>query len=194
MIYNNHHHMCSQLRSLNVFLPKLICFFCFSLNNHEIFIYIIQSCAFNVKSPHAARHGDLQILSSSQRWSMKEAIYGLTEILREEIKNARLVDNPGCYPTSIQLPLVPLIKALNQCNSKQIQKEDEDCKREQYPASCLRCETQEELIWHLCMVCVESVSLWQLTDFWETMEIALLTAENFTEFSLNTQQFLSSSS
>ncbi|KAJ1393699.1 Semialdehyde dehydrogenase, NAD-binding [Sesbania bispinosa] len=41
----------------------------------------------------------------------KEAIYGLTEALREEIKNARLVANPGCYPTSIQLPLVPLIKA-----------------------------------------------------------------------------------
>nr|DAD20994.1 TPA_asm: hypothetical protein HUJ06_022457 [Nelumbo nucifera] len=42
----------------------------------------------------------------------KEAIYGLTEVLREEIRNARLVANPGCYPTSIQLPLVPLIKVL----------------------------------------------------------------------------------
>ncbi|KAJ3669855.1 hypothetical protein LUZ60_010179 [Juncus effusus] len=41
----------------------------------------------------------------------EEAIYGLTEISREEIKNARLVANPGCYPTSIQLPLIPLIKA-----------------------------------------------------------------------------------
>ncbi|XP_044490627.1 probable N-acetyl-gamma-glutamyl-phosphate reductase, chloroplastic [Mangifera indica] len=41
----------------------------------------------------------------------KEAVYGLTEILREDIKIARLVANPGCYPTSIQLPLVPLIKA-----------------------------------------------------------------------------------
>ncbi|MED6138843.1 hypothetical protein PIB30_078269 [Stylosanthes scabra] len=41
----------------------------------------------------------------------KEAIYGLTEVLREEIQNARLVANPGCYPTSIQIPLVPLIKA-----------------------------------------------------------------------------------
>ncbi|KAF2316598.1 hypothetical protein GH714_041939 [Hevea brasiliensis] len=41
----------------------------------------------------------------------EEAIYGLTEIFREEIKNARLVANPGCYPTSIQLPLVPLIKS-----------------------------------------------------------------------------------
>ncbi|KAH7575182.1 hypothetical protein JRO89_XS02G0058700 [Xanthoceras sorbifolium] len=40
----------------------------------------------------------------------KEAVYGLTEILREDIKNARLVANPGCYPTSIQLPLIPLIK------------------------------------------------------------------------------------
>lgn len=40
----------------------------------------------------------------------KEAIYGLTEVSRDEIKNAWLVANPGCYPTSIQLPLVPLIK------------------------------------------------------------------------------------
>lgn len=49
----------------------------------------------------------LQVLFS---WIQKEAVYGLTEIVREEIKNARLVANPGCYPTSIQLPLVPLIK------------------------------------------------------------------------------------
>ncbi|GLT40002.1 hypothetical protein SLA2020_141640 [Shorea laevis] len=41
----------------------------------------------------------------------EKAVYGLTEISREEVKNARLVANPGCYPTSIQLPLVPLIKA-----------------------------------------------------------------------------------
>ncbi|XP_047967586.1 probable N-acetyl-gamma-glutamyl-phosphate reductase, chloroplastic [Salvia hispanica] len=41
----------------------------------------------------------------------KEAVYGLTEISRPEIESARLVANPGCYPTSIQLPLVPLIKA-----------------------------------------------------------------------------------
>ncbi|TXG65042.1 hypothetical protein EZV62_012036 [Acer yangbiense] len=39
-------------------------------------------------------------------------IYSCTQkISREVIKNARLVANPGCYPTSIQLPLVPLIKA-----------------------------------------------------------------------------------
>lgn len=41
----------------------------------------------------------------------KTAVYGLTEIKRDAIRNARLVANPGCYPTSVQLPLVPLLKA-----------------------------------------------------------------------------------
>jgi N-acetyl-gamma-glutamyl-phosphate reductase len=41
----------------------------------------------------------------------KEAVYGLTEIHRREIKKARLVANPGCYTTCAQLPLIPLIKA-----------------------------------------------------------------------------------
>lgn len=40
----------------------------------------------------------------------KEAVYGLTELAREAVKKARLVANPGCYPTSAQLPLVPLIE------------------------------------------------------------------------------------
>lgn len=40
----------------------------------------------------------------------KEAIYGLTEVYREEIKKGRLIANPGCYPTSIQLPLIPLLR------------------------------------------------------------------------------------
>jgi len=38
-----------------------------------------------------------------------EAIYGLTEINRKLIKGARLVANPGCYPTSALLALIPLI-------------------------------------------------------------------------------------
>ena len=41
----------------------------------------------------------------------KEAVYGLTEFKREAITKARLVANPGCYPTSAQLPLIPLIEA-----------------------------------------------------------------------------------
>jgi N-acetyl-gamma-glutamyl-phosphate reductase len=41
----------------------------------------------------------------------KEAVYGLVEVYRKPIKGARLVANPGCYPTTAQLPLVPLLKA-----------------------------------------------------------------------------------
>jgi len=41
---------------------------------------------------------------------LKESVYGLSEIYREEIKAARLIGNPGCYPTSILLPLIPLLK------------------------------------------------------------------------------------
>lgn len=40
----------------------------------------------------------------------KEAVYGLTEHARDGVKKARIVANPGCYPTSAQLPLIPLLK------------------------------------------------------------------------------------
>jgi N-acetyl-gamma-glutamyl-phosphate reductase len=39
---------------------------------------------------------------------LNEAVYGLTEWCNGELKNARLVANPGCYPTSILLALRPL--------------------------------------------------------------------------------------
>ncbi len=41
----------------------------------------------------------------------KEAVYGLAEIHRRDIKKARLVANPGCYTSCAELPLIPLIKA-----------------------------------------------------------------------------------
>ena len=41
----------------------------------------------------------------------KEAVYGLSEIHRRDIRKARLVANPGCYTTCTELPLIPLIKA-----------------------------------------------------------------------------------
>jgi N-acetyl-gamma-glutamyl-phosphate reductase len=37
--------------------------------------------------------------------------YGLTEVYRDRIRGARLVSNPGCYATSVLLPLVPLLAA-----------------------------------------------------------------------------------
>ncbi len=39
---------------------------------------------------------------------LKDSVYGLSEIFRDKIKGARLVANPGCYPTSILLALMPI--------------------------------------------------------------------------------------
>ena len=40
----------------------------------------------------------------------KTAIYGITEFARDAVKTARLIANPGCYPTCSLLPLIPLIE------------------------------------------------------------------------------------
>ncbi|MFN8607267.1 MAG: N-acetyl-gamma-glutamyl-phosphate reductase [Vulcanimicrobiota bacterium] len=40
---------------------------------------------------------------------LNQAVYGLTEVHREELKDARLIANPGCYPTSVLLGLAPLL-------------------------------------------------------------------------------------
>lgn len=42
---------------------------------------------------------------------LEEAVYGLPEVQRTAIKEARLVANPGCYPTAVQLALKPLLEA-----------------------------------------------------------------------------------
>ena len=48
-------------------------------------------------------------LEHTQDNLLSSAVYGLCEINREQIKNAALIANPGCYPTAIQLALKPLI-------------------------------------------------------------------------------------
>jgi N-acetyl-gamma-glutamyl-phosphate reductase len=62
----------------------------------------------------------IQDLAEWERWYKhkhaapqlaREAVYGLCEVNRESIRKARLVGNPGCYPTAIQLGFLPLIEA-----------------------------------------------------------------------------------
>ena len=48
---------------------------------------------------------------------LQKAVYGLSEVYGDKIKDAVLVGNPGCYPTSVLLPLVPLLKN-NMLNTK----------------------------------------------------------------------------
>ncbi len=42
---------------------------------------------------------------------LDQAVYGLTEVNRADISQARLVANPGCYPTAVQLGFLPLLEA-----------------------------------------------------------------------------------
>jgi len=59
-------------------------------------------------------------LSEWERWYktghaapelVREAVYGLPEMNREQVRRARLVANPGCYPTAVQLGFLPLVEA-----------------------------------------------------------------------------------
>ena len=58
-------------------------------------------------SAYAESYGHEHLAPALQR----EAVYGLTEIKREAVRGARLIANPGCYPTTSQLPLVPPLEA-----------------------------------------------------------------------------------
>lgn len=42
---------------------------------------------------------------------LEKSVYGLSEIYPELIRKAKIIGNPGCYPTSVLLPLVPLVRA-----------------------------------------------------------------------------------
>jgi N-acetyl-gamma-glutamyl-phosphate reductase len=44
-------------------------------------------------------------------WLLGQAVYGLPEVYRDRIRTASLVAAPGCYPTSILVPLLPLLRA-----------------------------------------------------------------------------------
>ena len=52
---------------------------------------------------YGVKHGSPELVA--------QAVYGLCEVNRERIPGARLVANPGCYPTSVQLGFLPLVEA-----------------------------------------------------------------------------------
>ncbi len=66
------------------------------------------SADFRFKSPetYAAHY-----LPHRAQHLLTQAVYGLAEVYTPEIQSIDLVGNPGCYPTSILLPLIPLFKS-----------------------------------------------------------------------------------
>ena len=67
------------------------------------------SADFRIKDTPSGRSGTRS--STRVPSSSREAVYGLPEINREEIQRARIVANPGCYPTAVQLGFLPLVKS-----------------------------------------------------------------------------------
>lgn len=75
--------------------------------------------AHQVKVIDLAADFRLQNLTEFESWYgmshscpelLKQSVYGLPELNREQIKQAQVVGNPGCYPTTVQLGLAPLLK------------------------------------------------------------------------------------
>lgn len=76
--------------------------------------------AAGVKVIDLAADFRLQDIAAFEKWYkiphtcpelLKEAAYGLVELNRDAIRKARIVGNPGCYPTTMQLGLAPLLQA-----------------------------------------------------------------------------------
>ncbi|WP_171527212.1 N-acetyl-gamma-glutamyl-phosphate reductase [Acinetobacter towneri] len=75
--------------------------------------------AANTKVVDLAADFRLQDLAQFEKWYgmqhacpeiLKDSVYGLSELNREQIKQAEVIGNPGCYPTTVQLGLAPLFK------------------------------------------------------------------------------------
>ncbi|MDV7341533.1 N-acetyl-gamma-glutamyl-phosphate reductase [Terasakiella sp. A23] len=93
-----------------------VCFCCLPHGTTQAFI---ASLPENVRIVDLSADFRLKDIEEYAKWYgdehrapelQKEAVYGLTELKRDEIAKARLVANPGCYPTSAQLPLIPLVQ------------------------------------------------------------------------------------
>lgn len=85
--------------------------FCASLINEEILSnakIVDLSADFRIKD--VATYEKWYGIEHKAPQYIEEAVYGLCEINREAVKNARLVANPGCYPTCSTLSIYPLLK------------------------------------------------------------------------------------
>ncbi len=79
-----------------------------TFNKYQTLKYIDLSADFRIsdykiyKKNYKIKHSATNLINKS--------IYAISELVKDDIKNFRIIANPGCYPTSIQLPLIPLLK------------------------------------------------------------------------------------
>ena len=70
--------------------------------------FIDLSADFRINDPKVYQQN--YKISHKAKDLIKHSLYSIPELNKREFKNKRIISNPGCYPTSIQIPLVPLIK------------------------------------------------------------------------------------
>ena len=118
-------------------LPKIIKFNKNLLNNVDVIFTALPNGEAQVISKQLNKHNTLIDLAADFRlntsksylnwykqkhkaiFNIKKSIYALPEITGSKVKNYKIISCPGCYPTSILIPLLPLIKK-NLVNLKNI--------------------------------------------------------------------------
>jgi len=84
-----------------------------AMNNAALFLeknIKVVDLGADFRISNASIWSDWYKMEHTQETLLKEAVYGQPEIKREAIKEARLVANPGCYPTAVLLALKPLLQ------------------------------------------------------------------------------------
>lgn len=85
--------------------------------SHEVMPALLETGATVVDLSGAYRLKDASLYAKYYGFEhthpelLEQAVFGLTEFVREQLPGAKLIANPGCYVTSILVPLTPLLKA-----------------------------------------------------------------------------------
>lgn len=101
--------LCNEVDVVFTATPQGLCSTLVSESVLERVKIIDLSADFRIKD--VATYEDWYGLKHGSPQYIEEAVYGLCEINREKIKKARLVANPGCYPTCSFLSIYPLARA-----------------------------------------------------------------------------------
>ncbi len=70
--------------------------------------FIDLSADFRIENYH--KYKQVYNKNHNAKKLISKSIYSISELKKNELKNFRIISNPGCYPTSIQLALIPLLK------------------------------------------------------------------------------------
>ena len=75
--------------------------------NYKKIKFIDLSADFRIRNPKLYKR--VYNLKHKAIGLIKNSLYSIPEFSKQQVKNFRIISNPGCYPTSIQIPLIPLI-------------------------------------------------------------------------------------